>query len=400
MALTSAGSEHFGRGHGPCPGCGGKDRFRFDDKAGDGTFICSQGGGGTLSGNGLTLLQHITGWDFKRSIEELGSYLLSEDQRVRYAGQSVAGGDRRETPSADLPAEPKSDNVEVPAYDEGKLRAFVSHVGRFGRDDLRALSPIKDLGKVPACDFFDALYADDEKVLVFDNYYSQGDYLYWVGKANSYRLSQERGVKAVKSPLVNTGKNGVWYLCNPVSGQWEPKEQRTVWKHVPRGHHGPPHVQTVPGEWSRRHWPCVTSWRYAVLESDTAPEDLWIKALYKLPLPIVAIYSSAGKSLHALLRIDAGSKLEWDLCMRGKNDGVKGRSASLIHAVCPLGGDPNALTGVRLTRLPNAFREGSMNAERKWQRYQQPRLQELVYLNPVPLSRKVPWKSLEMGGAR
>jgi len=44
--------------HGPCPGCGGKDRFRYDDKDGDGTFICSQGDGNTLSGDGFELLQH------------------------------------------------------------------------------------------------------------------------------------------------------------------------------------------------------------------------------------------------------------------------------------------------------------------------------------------------------
>ena len=38
--------------HGPCPICGGKDRFRFDDKEGRGTFFCSQCG----SGNGVDLV--------------------------------------------------------------------------------------------------------------------------------------------------------------------------------------------------------------------------------------------------------------------------------------------------------------------------------------------------------
>jgi hypothetical protein len=45
--------------HGPCPGCKGKDRFRFDNKDGNGTFICSQGSGDTLSGDGFELLQHV-----------------------------------------------------------------------------------------------------------------------------------------------------------------------------------------------------------------------------------------------------------------------------------------------------------------------------------------------------
>ena len=28
--------------HGPCPACGGKDRFRFDDLQGRGTWFCNQ----------------------------------------------------------------------------------------------------------------------------------------------------------------------------------------------------------------------------------------------------------------------------------------------------------------------------------------------------------------------
>jgi putative DNA primase/helicase len=35
--------------HGPYPMCGGKDRFRFDDKGGRGTWFCSQCGGATAS---------------------------------------------------------------------------------------------------------------------------------------------------------------------------------------------------------------------------------------------------------------------------------------------------------------------------------------------------------------
>ena len=48
--------------HCACPGCGGKDRFRFDDKEGNGTFVCSQGGGELLAGDGFMLLEHVHGW--------------------------------------------------------------------------------------------------------------------------------------------------------------------------------------------------------------------------------------------------------------------------------------------------------------------------------------------------
>ncbi len=42
--------------HTPCPICGGVDRFRFDDQHGDGSYICSQGDGFTISGDGFSLL--------------------------------------------------------------------------------------------------------------------------------------------------------------------------------------------------------------------------------------------------------------------------------------------------------------------------------------------------------
>ncbi|MCF8999197.1 DUF3987 domain-containing protein [Acinetobacter nectaris] len=45
--------------HTPCPMCGGKDRFRFDNQNGDGSFICGQGGdSSTIGGDGFTLLEH------------------------------------------------------------------------------------------------------------------------------------------------------------------------------------------------------------------------------------------------------------------------------------------------------------------------------------------------------
>lgn len=46
--------------HGPCPMCGGKDRFRFDNREGSGSFICSQCG----SGDGFELAKRYTNRDF------------------------------------------------------------------------------------------------------------------------------------------------------------------------------------------------------------------------------------------------------------------------------------------------------------------------------------------------
>jgi putative DNA primase/helicase len=57
--------------HGPCPICeGGRDRFRFDDKDGKGTWFCNQCG----AGDGVSLVMKTKGWSFieaKRAIEPL-----------------------------------------------------------------------------------------------------------------------------------------------------------------------------------------------------------------------------------------------------------------------------------------------------------------------------------------
>lgn len=53
--------------HGPCPLCGGRDRFRFDNKRGDGTWFCNQCG----SGAGIDLVMHLKGFDFKTAAAEV-----------------------------------------------------------------------------------------------------------------------------------------------------------------------------------------------------------------------------------------------------------------------------------------------------------------------------------------
>jgi len=49
--------------HGPCPACGGKDRFRFDNKRGRGDYICGQCG----AGDGFRLLERVYGWPFSEA---------------------------------------------------------------------------------------------------------------------------------------------------------------------------------------------------------------------------------------------------------------------------------------------------------------------------------------------
>jgi putative DNA primase/helicase len=53
--------------HVPCPICGGKDRFRFDDRGGDGGWICNV----CRAGNGVDLLMKVHGWSFAETAERV-----------------------------------------------------------------------------------------------------------------------------------------------------------------------------------------------------------------------------------------------------------------------------------------------------------------------------------------
>jgi putative DNA primase/helicase len=63
--------EHLTGNHAPCPLCGGQDRFRFDNKNGNGSYICNQCGAGT----GMQLLQRVKGWDFATAASEVDKVL-------------------------------------------------------------------------------------------------------------------------------------------------------------------------------------------------------------------------------------------------------------------------------------------------------------------------------------
>lgn len=59
--------------HGPCPCCGGKDRFRFDDKLQMGNWICGQCG----SGDGFELLMGVKGYGFREAAAEVDTIVGS-----------------------------------------------------------------------------------------------------------------------------------------------------------------------------------------------------------------------------------------------------------------------------------------------------------------------------------
>lgn len=221
---------------------------------------------------------------------------------------------------------------------------------------FRRRSPVS-VESVESGRFLDHLYRPGERVLIFTDQKTQGDFLWCIpgqetpAIAGGYRLAQQRGVSAVPSALPKGAKEGVWFLVQPVSGQWAIKRETEFDPAQGR-------QAAVAAQYSRRSQGNVTAWRYYVLESDELDAATWLKILANLALPIAAIYTSGGRSVHALLKIEVTGKAEWDVVRN-----------NLRALVCPLGADPAALTAVRLSRLPGCKRGD--------------RLQELLYVNPA-----------------
>lgn len=61
--------------HGPCPVCGGKDRYRFSDKNGEGWHYCNQCG----AGPGIVLLKKLHGWDHATACKAVDEILDGRD---------------------------------------------------------------------------------------------------------------------------------------------------------------------------------------------------------------------------------------------------------------------------------------------------------------------------------
>lgn len=235
--------------------------------------------------------------------------------------------------------------------------------------DLLAASPIPiptDRLRWPTL-LLDNLYSAGQRVLIFTAFRSQGQFLYEVGRG-AYRLGDKPGIKAVPSPrLPHGGSAGVWYMTAPVQGTWQPNPNNTRNGIVMYG---------------RRHAACCTACPYAVIESDTLPADVWLRILSRLHYPIAAVYTSGGKSIHTLVRVDAPTA-----------EAFAPHRVQFLRTLVRLGADPAAITAVRLSRLPGCIRGEKLPADLKNGVY--PRhiphsndlpagLQRLLYINPNP----------------
>ena len=85
--------QFLSKRNGPCPQCGGKDRWRFTDHDERGRWWCNHCG----SGDGFELLQRFHGWDFKQTAREIQKMLpnmpegrkMDADEKLKLARESL-----------------------------------------------------------------------------------------------------------------------------------------------------------------------------------------------------------------------------------------------------------------------------------------------------------------------
>jgi hypothetical protein len=105
----------------------------------------------------------------------------------------------------------------------------------------------------------------------------------------------------------------------------------------------------------------ITAFRFVLLESDRLPIEIQFSILAKIPIPVSAIVTSGGKSIHAWVRIAARTLDEY-----------RNNVANVYSIVAPLGFDSANRNPSRLSRLPGVRRMIGAHGDGR---------QRLLYLN-------------------
>ena len=107
--LGGLSSDQLTNRHQPCPSCGGSDRYRWDDDAGDGAWFCNQCGGKQRQGgggNGLDLLMRVRNWSFTEATQQLERHLGIDPAPSTPTKRSRKPHRTPETPPPDAPPPP------------------------------------------------------------------------------------------------------------------------------------------------------------------------------------------------------------------------------------------------------------------------------------------------------
>lgn len=113
----------------------------------------------------------------------------------------------------------------------------------------------------------------------------------------------------------------------------------------------------------------VTAHRFALLEFDNIPTDQQLSLFAKLPLPIAALLTSGGKSIHAWVKVDCPDASAY-----------KEQVAKLMSCLQRFGLDGKNKNPARLSRLVGVVRKVGCSGDGR---------QRLLYLNPNPQQKAI-----------
>ena len=230
---------------------------------------------------------------------------------------------------------------KVPMPKKDPVKSIHKLVGEFRctQEDLINKSPCKLTGRIQKEDFkkqapmlFSHLYKRDDLIrVVVDSKQSEKGKWHPIGHGGIF--TSEHWQKTILYSPLKRSDGGCWMGMNPLDGDGVADKN-------------------------------VTSCMYALIESDDIEINLQATLLAKLPLPIVAIIHSGGRSLQALVEVAAESI-----------DQYKKIVSALFGRLADFGVDTMNKNAARMCRLPGVYRGD------------QP--QRLVYLNPEPSTESI-----------
>lgn len=174
-------------------------------------------------------------------------------------------------------------------------------------------------------DYLDALFNDNENVgYVIESYEKDGKYIP-KNKGNYDRTAGEL-IRELSECGGDIGKvfgdydpkGGAWIRFNPMDGKGAKNEN-------------------------------VTEYRYALVESDTLDLQKQYAIIKELELPVAALVHSGGKSIHAIVKVEAGTYQEYR------------KNVEYLYKACEKNGlvvDTQNKNPSRLSRMPGVTRNG------------------------------------------
>jgi putative DNA primase/helicase len=146
LIITEILGEQFAnsRKHGPCPGGGGRDRYRFSDKTGTGSYFCACSDG---SKDGFDLLQCACKWSFAEAAAAVEAVIGKPDQPAEERPASWAQKLRGQTIKIQRSKYLESRGLEVAPGLEWIHRLPYLHDGEKLGDYPAMLAPVYRDGK-------------------------------------------------------------------------------------------------------------------------------------------------------------------------------------------------------------------------------------------------------------